>query len=174
MSVDCALSTNEYRFRYRSAGIIVEDDEILLVGTDFDGDYTYYSVGGAVHIGELAEDACVREVFEETGIKFEIDRLVVIHESLYDGFYFDTIGKICHEIAFYYLMKPRGTKEIKVTKSVNSSGRVENMHWIKISELDKLPVNPKFLQSYLMHPHKELIHIATDSRMKKSPIPGIN
>ena len=167
MAIDCAFSTNEYRFRYRAAGIIVEGDEVLLAGTDFNEGYTYYSVGGAVHAGELAEDACVREIFEETGIKFEIDRLAVIHECIYDGFYFDTVGKTCHEISFYYMIKPKGTKTLKVTKSVNSSGRIENMHWIKLSELNKLPVNPKFLHAYLMHPCRELIHIVTDNRTKK-------
>lgn len=166
MIVDCAFQDDKYRFRYRAAGIIIEGDEILLAGTDFNGDYTYYSVGGAVHVGELAEDACVREVFEETGVKFEIERLAVIHESFYNGFYFDTVGKICHEIAFYYLMKPRGTKKINITESKNSSGHIENMHWIKISQLDKLPINPSFLKDFLSSKQKDLVHIVTDNRKK--------
>ena len=33
------------------------------------------SVGGRIKFGETAEEAVVREVFEETGRKMEIDRL---------------------------------------------------------------------------------------------------
>lgn len=34
---------------------------------------------------EKAEDTVVREVFEETGIHYEIDRLAVIHENFWDA-----------------------------------------------------------------------------------------
>jgi ADP-ribose pyrophosphatase YjhB (NUDIX family) len=162
--VDCKFTNNNYSFRYRAAGIIVEANETLLAGADFDGIYTYYSVGGAVHTGELASDAVVRELLEETGVEFEIDHLAVIHENFYNGFYFKTIGKICHEISFYFLMKPRGTKELNVTISKTSGGYIEKMHWIRIEELNKLHAYPTFLQSYLMHPHDKLVHIITDNR----------
>ena len=35
-------------------------------------------------MGETAEDAVVREVFEETGVKYEIDHLAVIHENFFN------------------------------------------------------------------------------------------
>lgn len=34
-------------------------------------------------MGETAEDAVVREVYEETGVRYEIDRLAVIHENFF-------------------------------------------------------------------------------------------
>ncbi|QHQ63847.1 NUDIX domain-containing protein [Anaerocolumna sedimenticola] len=40
----------------------------------------YYTVGGAVKIKETSEEAVIREVYEETGVNFEIDRLVFIQE----------------------------------------------------------------------------------------------
>lgn len=36
----------------------------------------YYSIGSGVHMGE---SAVLQEVFEETGIHYEIERLAVIH-----------------------------------------------------------------------------------------------
>lgn len=36
-----------------------------------------------VHMGETAEDAVKREVFEETGVAYDINRLAVIHERLF-------------------------------------------------------------------------------------------
>ena len=37
----------------------------------FTKDY-YYSIGSGVHMGETAEDAVKREVFEETGAAYDI------------------------------------------------------------------------------------------------------
>lgn len=44
-----------------------------------------YSVGGRIKFGETAEESVVREVFEETGMKMEIDRLGFIHENFFQG-----------------------------------------------------------------------------------------
>ena len=64
---DCGFTKENNWFRYRAAAIIVENDCVLLATND-KVDY-YYSVGGGVQMGEKSEDAVVREVFEETGIK---------------------------------------------------------------------------------------------------------
>ena len=80
--IDCGFTKENNWFRYRAAAIIVENDCVLFVGNESE-DY-YYSVGGGVHVGETAEAAVVREVFEETGIHYEIDRLAVIHENFFN------------------------------------------------------------------------------------------
>lgn len=36
-----------------------------------------YSIGGGVHLGETAEECVCREVFDETGIHYEIQRLAM-------------------------------------------------------------------------------------------------
>ncbi len=54
-----------------AAAIIIENGSVLFAKNDRD-DY-YYPVGGGVHIGEKAEEAVVREVYEETGVHYEID-----------------------------------------------------------------------------------------------------
>ena len=164
VNVDCKFTEANYNFRYRAGAIIVEMGEVLLVGSIFNGVYTYYTVGGGVHMGELSADAVIREGVEETGIKFEIERLAIIHESFYNDFHLNTVGKMCHQLAFYYLMKPRGTKELNEPQSKNSSGYNEKMHWIKISELNRFNVYPTFLKKYLTHPNEKLVHIITDNR----------
>ena len=82
MEHNCGFTENNKWFRYRAAAIIVEDGYVLFAGNEKD-DY-YYSIGGAVHMGETAEDAVKREVFEETGIHYEIDLLAVIHENFFN------------------------------------------------------------------------------------------
>ena len=93
---DCGFTKGEKWFRYRAAAIIIENDCVLFVGNE--NENYYYSVGGGVHMGETSEDAVVREVFEETGVKYEIDRLAVIHENFFNENTGSLKGLDCHEI----------------------------------------------------------------------------
>ena len=110
MEYNCGFQKENKWFRYRAAAIIVEDRCVLFAGNENE-DY-FYSIGGAVHIGETAEAAVKREVLEETGVEYEIDHLAVIHENFFNENSGSLKGMDCHEIALYYLMKPRGTKEL--------------------------------------------------------------
>ena len=108
MQKDCCFQSENKRFRYRAAAIIVENGCVLFAGNEINN--YYYSIGGGVHIGETAEEAVQREVFEETGVHYEIEHLAIIHEN----FFVESTGKYkgldSHEIAFYFLMKSRGTE----------------------------------------------------------------
>ena len=154
---DCGFTKENHWFRYRAAAIIVEDGCVLLAGNDVD-DYLY-SVGGGVHMSETAEDAVVREVFEETGVHYEVDRLAFIHENFFEGSG-SLPGLHCHELAFYFLMKPRGTQELD-SHSTTSGGIPEHMHWIPIEELGKYKHFPTFLGEKLKTMGPGIEHIVT-------------
>lgn len=140
MNYDCGFTRGDRWFRYRAAAIIVEDGCVLLASNDVD-DY-YYSVGGGVHVGETAEEAVVREVLEETGVAYEVDRLAFIHENFFEGSgSVDTLH--CHELSFYFLMKPRGSRQLD-SHSVTSGGIPEHMHWIPLEDLHKYRAYPSF------------------------------
>ena len=125
MELDCGFTKENKWFRYRAAAIIVEDGYALFAGNEKD-DY-FYSIGGGVHVGETSEDAVVREVFEETGVRYEIDHLAVIHENFFNESTSDAVSELdCHEISFYYLMKPRGTRELNSNSF--TQGVRESMH----------------------------------------------
>lgn len=158
--IDCGFTKENNWFRYRAAAIIVENDCVLFVGNESE-DY-YYSVGGGVHVGETAEAAVVREVFEETGIHYEIDRLAVIHENFFNENNGSLKGLNCHEVCFYFLMKPRGTQELN--SNSYTRGYREEMHWIPIRESSKYKAFPSFLKDYFSKEHSHVEHIITDQR----------
>ena len=161
MKNDCGFTVGNNWFRYRAGGIIVEDGCVLLVGNEKEN--FYYSVGGGVHLGETAEDAVLRECFEETGVQFEIDRLAVVHENFWNGNGAYDKDLICHEISLYFLMKPRGTKELH-SNSYTRFGDKEILRWIPIEDLDKYKYFPAFLKDYLSAKHNGVEHIITDKR----------
>lgn len=162
MNYDCGFTRGDRWFRYRAAAIIVEDGCVLFAQNDRD-DYLY-SVGGAVEMCETAEDAVRREVFEETGVHYEVDRLVFIHENFFGGE--GTLpGLFCHEVAFYFLMKPRGTKELD-SHSTTSGGIPERMVWVPIEDLPKYRHFPDFLGEKLNNFQPGIEHIVTHEMNK--------
>lgn len=153
---DCDIRKENKKFRYRACGIIVENGCVLFAGNEKEN--YLYSIGGGVHVGETAEDAVRREVFEETGIAYEIDHLAFIHENFFEG---EGLleGLACHELAFYFLMKPRGSQELKSDSC--TQGIKEEMHWIPIEELHKYRAYPAFLREKLKNPGTAVEHIVT-------------
>lgn len=159
MDDDCGFVRDDFWFRCRAAAIIIENGNVLFA-TNESVDY-FYSIGGAIKLGEKAEDAVMREVLEETGVRYEIERLAVIHENFFKEEQLSGFRR-CHEIAFYYLMKPRGTQELH--SNSYSMGVKEHMVWIPIDELDRYKAYPSFLKHYLAKPPENLVHIITDDR----------
>ncbi|MBR2672120.1 MAG: NUDIX domain-containing protein [Oscillospiraceae bacterium] len=160
MEYNCGFTAENKWFRYRAAAIIVEDGYVLFAGNELE-DYLY-SIGGAVHMGETAEDAVRREVLEETGVEYEIDHLAVIHENFFNEDIGSHKGLDCHEIALYFMMKPRGSKELN--SDSYTLGIRETMHWIPIDDLHNYKAFPSFMESYLLSEHTGIEHIITDER----------
>lgn len=142
--MDCGFENGEGWFHYRVGAIIIEGDCVLMASNEL-ASY-YYSVGGGVHLHETAEDAVKREVLEETGLIYEIDHLAFIHENFFKD---DTValGVPCHEIAFYYLMKSRGTKNLN--SNSYTKGVKENMNWLPIENLSQYKIFPTFFRERL-------------------------
>lgn len=156
MEYDCGFTREDKWFRYRAGAIIIEEGCVLFVGNEKES--YYYSVGGGIHMGETAEDAVKREVFEETGVHYEVDRLAFIHENFFesDG---SLEGLKCHEIALYFLMKPRGSKELN--SNSYTQGVKEEMHWIPIDELGNYKAFPTFFRDKLQNMGNGIEHIVT-------------
>lgn len=138
--IDAFIKTSSNRFRVRACGIIIKNNCVLMVKNNID-DY-YYSVGGAIHIGETIEDACNREVLEETGYQYQIDRLLFVHEN-----FFKQEGALWHEIAFYFLMKYDDNDTFDT--SYGSFGAKEDKVWLPINDYHKYKAFPEFFATEL-------------------------
>ncbi len=153
----CFQDKDNNRFRLRAAGIIIENDCILFATNESEN--YYYSIGGGIHLGETAEQAVLREVLEETGTAYEIDRLAFIQENFFkreDGL---LKGLSCHEITFYFLMKSRGTQQLNSDSYTH--GIKEVLEWLPIDKLQEYEAYPTFIKEKLkiLQPHIE--HILT-------------
>lgn len=115
-------------------------------------------------MGETAEEAVKREVFEETGVEYEVDHLAVIHENFFIGSS-SLQGVDCHELALYYMMKAKGDQTLN-SRSYTLGGLKETMHWLPIAELVQYNAFPSFMKEYLQSSHTGIEHIITDERVK--------
>ena len=84
MKKDMSVPCDDGMINIRVGAIIMKDGKILMVGNKMHPEYIY-SVGGRIKFGETAEEAVVREVFEETGVHMEVDRLGFVHENYFIG-----------------------------------------------------------------------------------------
>jgi len=159
MAEDISYTNGHQRFRYRAAAIIIEEGAICFMSSPSE-DY-HYSVGGAVQFGETTEEAVLREVIEETGQQYEIDRLVCFHENFFSNSNGVLRGLDCHEICLYYLMKPKG-------KQFQGQIEDETVHWIPIQELENHRVFPTFIPQILKGLDMGIQHIITKNGEQKN------
>jgi len=70
--------------RIRAVGIVIKDDQVLLMHRRRDGREYFTFPGGGVEEGENVEEAVARELREETTVKIAIKRLLY-HQFYDDG-----------------------------------------------------------------------------------------
>lgn len=145
----------------RVGAIILKNGKILMAGNDRDG--YLYSVGGRIQFGETAEEAIVREVFEETGWRLEVDRLGFVHENY---FYGDVPGvnegRLIYEVSFYFYMKvPADFEPVGESHTDDASVR-EWMRWAAPD--DPRTIYPAFYRTELDPASQTVRHIVTDER----------
>ena len=154
---DLCVKMDEGILNIRVGAIIMKNSKFLMVENDrFDH---VYSVGGRIKFGETAEEAVVREVFEETGVKMEIDRLGFIHENFFPGDSLTKQRNMVHEISFFFYMNVPEKFE-PVCDSFTEDGNKEHLVWISSSHSKKC--YPEFFKTELANPSQNVKHFVTN------------
>lgn len=155
----CFQTKDNRRFRLRSAAIIIENGCVLFATKDAEN--YYYTIGGGVELGETAEHAVIREVKEETGADYQIDRLAFIQENFFNRDDGSLKNLSCHEVTFYFLMKPRGTQQLNSHSKALNHTVDEQMVWLPLDKLNEYEAYPFFFREKLKNlpPYPE--HIIT-------------
>jgi ADP-ribose pyrophosphatase YjhB (NUDIX family) len=145
------LSKAEGSFTYRVGALIIKDGKLLAAKSK---NYPcYYTVGGVVEINETSEEAVIREVFEETGYKLEIDRLAIIQER-----FFDVDSQRYHELDLFYVMKNSDEMNIE-DNSFTDQAPMETLHWIPICDLVNTNIVPSSLKTMSFDNINSIAHI---------------
>ena len=153
MPTDCTFTTTDGRFNYRVGAIIMNKTKLLMAyNRSFD---QYYTVGGRVKLHETSEEAVIREIYEETGVKAEIDRLGFTQEN-----FFKIDGNPYHELSFFYYIKPFDYSLINFN-SIKCDGDTEELRWVDLTDLPDSEFYPEFFKTEPLNPSTPLKHFIT-------------
>lgn len=118
-----------------AVGVIVRlDDQILLIQRGKDPSKGYWSFpGGAIELGETAQEAARREAREETGLELELMGVATIVDNVTR----DDAGQVAyHYVIIDYFARP-------VSGALRAGSDVSDVRWVRYDDLDTLPVTEK-------------------------------
>ena len=133
-------------FGVRATALIVEEGKLLVV-EDEDG---FYTIGGAIQVGERTEEAVIREVKEELGVKAQARQLAFVVENR-----FEQAGVHFHNIEFHYLVDLLEDAPL----TMQEDERQLPCRWIALNQLHTVPLKPGFLKTVLPEWDGHLRHI---------------
>ena len=150
MPTDCTFKTPDGRFNYRVGAIILNKTKLLMAYNR--NHKQYYTVGGRVNMHETSEEAVVREIYEETGVKAETDRLGFVQEN-----FFKIDGVPYHELSLFYYIKPFDYALINYD-SIKCDGDTEELRWVDLNDLPDSEFYPEFFKTEILNPSNTLKH----------------
>lgn len=159
MGQDMCIPCDAGILNIRVGAIIQKDGKILMVGNER-SDYLY-SVGGRIKFGETAEEAILREIWEETGVKMEIDRLGFVHENYFYGDAPTNYGKLIYEISFFFYIKVPDNFS-PIGESFTEYNSREYLKWVSLDE--DIQMYPTFFRTELKNPENTVKYFTTDNR----------
>ena len=130
--MDISFKIGNEKFNYRVCAMIISDGKILAMH-DERSPY-YYLPGGRVAIGETAENAVIREVWEELGVTPKIVRPVWLNQAFFTE---DVDNLHYHELCIYFLMDITDTDLLSRGKkfTINEGDRIHTFEWLGFAQL---------------------------------------
>ncbi len=140
------LSDKSRKYGFWSSGDSLENRKLLV--TKDKG--KYYTIGGAIQVNESTEDAVVREVREELGVKAQAGQLAFVVENR-----FEQDGVSYHNIEFHYLVNLLEDAPL----TMQEDEKRQPCEWIDLDQLQNIQLVPAFLKTALPDWDGQLRHI---------------
>ena len=155
--MDVSFKTDEGRFNYRVAGIIIHNNKLLIM-KDEHSPY-YYIPGGRVAMNELSEDAIVREIKEELNADVKVNRMLWVNENF---FHEENLGEKFHEICLYYLLDTIDEQLIDkenefILKDTDNTNHI--FCWKDIGEIKDVNIYPILVKNNILALPQEIEHV---------------
>ena len=150
--MDISFNQENRKFNYRVCAMIISENRLLAMH-DERSPY-FYLPGGRVKMGETAEQAVVREIWEELGVTLKIARPLWLNQAFFTE---DVDGIRYHELCIYFLMDISNTD---LSERSNSFTLTEGKHthtfeWLEFDRLKDEYFYPIFLKNEIFDLPKE-------------------
>ncbi|MBF0778308.1 NUDIX domain-containing protein [Streptococcus cuniculi] len=142
--VDFRTKKDHQIFGVRATALILKNQKLFLSYRE--DTKKYYTIGGAVKVGESTEDAVVREVKEELGIAVAVKQLAFIVENHFTAVDKEEVIDF-HNIEFHYLVEPLE----KVPSHMMEEGDSSPCYGVEVDNLVNIDVVPAFLKTHLLN-----------------------
>ena len=130
----------EIRPRIRVAGILIENDKILLI-QHYKNNKKYWLIpGGGNDWGETAKEALIREYKEETNRDIEVDEFLFFSETIYPN-------KERHILNLFFRIH-RNEKNDSIIK-LGDEAVLTDLKFVTKEELKKMTVYPNIKENLL-------------------------
>lgn len=145
---DLLFKTENAVFSYRVAGVVVENDCVLLQKPENDPGYAF--PGGHVCFGETNAETLAREFKEEIGADVTVGSLLWVGEI-----FFPWGNRPCHQLCLYYRVAlsddhtPRSGSFL-ADEQLEDRRFPLGFHWIPLRELETLTLYPPQCKKLLM------------------------
>lgn len=115
-------------------GIVIEEDQILLLNQDTDGPRSWSLPGGKVEDGETLAGALVREMREETGVEVEPGRLLYVCDHV-----------AAHVVHITFEARRVGG-QVGAIEAGKDTRPIRGVQFVKLTELPQLGFSGRFVQ----------------------------
>lgn len=123
--------------RVRVAGILIEDDKILLTEQDVTKNRHWSLPGGGLEYGETIEQCIIREMKEETGLDVVIEGLLYVCDHFQDG---------AHIVHVTVSLTRKGGILGTGNGAEFARGKIKSVRMVPLDRLCNLGFSPKFYE----------------------------
>ena len=124
----------QYDFQIRVTGVLVENGAILLVKQRLSQNRAWSLPGGRLEQGETLEEGVCRELFEETGLKVRVERLL----------YLCDVKSSSYKVVHITFLLSRVGGEITLPTNEKDENPISDVRFVPVTELTDYGFSPVF------------------------------